>query len=102
MGEDASCSPSWVQFAIYCCSIFIEDTKSDLWVRASATIKDNPILASQADRVSRMRFLDIRYLVPTFRDQIAVLRKRDISRSSRHKRIDKKCSRLIIIPIRPR
>ena len=73
-----------------------------MWVRVSATIRDKPMLASQADRVSKIRLLVIRNLVFALRDHMAILRNKEMSSSSKHSSIDRKWSRLIIMPIRPR
>ncbi len=80
----------------------MEETKSDLWVRERATIKDNPALASHADKVKSIRLFD----KSIFFDSLRAIRtnpiNKDIKRSSKHKSIDKKCSRLRSMPKIPR
>lgn len=80
----------------------MEDTRSDLWVRERATIKDNPALASHAERVSKMRFFDKISFFESLKESITNPIKRDISKSSKHRRIDKRWSRFRRIPNIPR
>lgn len=77
-------------------------TKSEEWVRESATISERPALASQADSVRRTRFFDSRKWDLAFRDHRINPRNNDISSSSRHRRMDRKWSRFTRIPSMPR
>ncbi len=61
-----------------------------MWVRDKATMRDRPALASQADRVNNISFCGRINLVLVLSDQIAMARNRDIKRSSRHNKMDKK------------
>ena len=71
-------------------------------MRERATIRDKPSLASHADIVRRSRFRVVFWKTREFIFQAAIPRKREIRRSSKQSSIDRKCSRFIRIPIKPR
>jgi hypothetical protein len=68
----------------------MEDTRSDLCVRERATIKERPALASQAERVRSISLLERSIFLESLRESMTNPIKRDIKRSSRHRRAERR------------